>query len=289
MQSDKRFFDLKELRLRVISGVVLGLITLLIIFEGGFVFVLFITAFVALASVELYHLLELKGESPHKLLGIVVSSSLPFLSYVAPYDLIFAVLSFSLIAVFFVQIVSREFKGAIEKVLMTYFGIVYIGWLPGAHAVMMRNIKDHVKIFDDFARIDPGTFLFLFVVGCTVAADIGAYFAGKKFGRVKIVEKISPGKTLEGFLGGCFLSFVVAIVLKIIFNPQGSFSIYMFLGFLCAFVGLVGDVSESALKRDVRIKDSGFLIPGHGGILDRVDSLIFSIPVLYYVCKYFLF
>lgn len=289
MQSDKRVFDPKELRLRVISGLILGLITLFIIFEGGLIFVLFITAFVVLASVELYQLLELKGESPYKLLGIVISSSLPFLSYVTPYDFISAVLSFSLIAIFFVQIVSREFKGAIEKVLMTYFGIIYIGWLAGAHAVMIRNMKDHVKIHDEFARVDPGTFLFIFVVGCTVAADIGAYFAGKKFGRVKIVEKISPGKTLEGFLGGALLSVIVAIVMKIIFNPQGSFSVYIFLGFLCAFVGLIGDVSESALKRDVRIKDSGFLIPGHGGILDRVDSLIFSIPVLYYVCKYFLF
>lgn len=282
-------FDPKELRLRIISGVILGLITLFIVFEGGFVFVLFITAFVALASFELYQLLELKGEKPYKLLGIAISSSLPLFSYIAPYDFISAILSFSLIAVFFIQVISRDFKGAIEKILMTYFGIIYIGWLAGSHAVMMRNIKYHANVSHDFARVDPGTFLFIFVVGCTVAADIGAYFVGKKFGRVKIAGKISPGKTLEGFLGGVALSVIVSVITKIIFNPQGSFSTYMLLGFLSAFIGLIGDVSESALKRDVQLKDSGFLIPGHGGVLDRVDSLIFSIPVLYYVCKYFLF
>lgn len=289
MRDNKKVFDTKELQARVISGLVFGGVFLVIIFEGGFVFVLAVTALVALASLEIYQLLEMKGESPYKFLGILLSSAIPIISYIAPYDFVFAILSFSLIAIFFIQVVSREFKGAIEKVLMTYFGIIYTGWLGGAHSVMMRNIKNHVDVGENFARIDAGTFLFLFVVASTVAADIGAYFAGKRFGRIKIAEKISPGKTLEGFLGGLGLSILVAILMKIIFNPDGTFLTYMFLGALCAFVGLIGDISESALKRDVHVKDSGFLIPGHGGVLDRLDSLIFSVPVLYYVCKYMLF
>lgn len=285
----KKVFDTKELQARVISGLVFAGVFLFVILEGGLVFVLAVTALVALASLEIYQLLEMKGESPYKFLGILLSSAIPIISYIAPYDFVFAILSFSLIAIFFIQVVSREFKGAIEKVLMTYFGIIYTGWLGGAHSIMMRNIEEHVDVVENFARIDAGAFLFMFVVASTVSADIGAYFAGKRFGRIKIAEKISPGKTLEGFLGGLGLSILVAILMKIIFNPQGTLFKYIFLGALCAFVGLIGDISESALKRDVHVKDSGFLIPGHGGVLDRLDSLIFSIPVLYYVCKYMLF
>ncbi|MCS7214182.1 MAG: phosphatidate cytidylyltransferase [Candidatus Calescibacterium sp.] len=285
----KKVFDTKELQARVISGLVFAGVFLFVILEGGLVFVLAVTALVALASLEIYQLLEMKGESPYKFLGILLSSAIPIISYIAPYDFVFAILSFSLIAIFFIQVVSREFKGAIEKVLMTYFGIIYTGWLGGAHSIMMRNIEEHVDVVENFARIDAGAFLFMFVVASTVSADIGAYFAGKRFGRIKIAEKISPGKTLEGFLGGLGLSILVAILMKIIFNPQGTLFTYIFLGALCAFVGLIGDISESALKRDVHVKDSGFLIPGHGGVLDRLDSLIFSIPVLYYVCKYMLF
>lgn len=289
MIGKREAFNWEELRLRVISGVVLGAIVLFFVIKGGWSFVFFVTVFVALGSFEIYQLLEMKGESPYKTVGILLSSSLPSICYIAPYDFVFAVLSFSLIATFFVQIISREFRGSIEKILMTYFGVMYVGWLGGAHSVMMRNIGNHVNVGKDFARIDAGVFLFLFVVSCTVAGDIGAYLVGKKFGRIKIAAKISPGKTLEGFLGGLVLSLVVALIQKLAFGPQGSLMKYILIGALCAVFGLIGDISESALKRDVYVKDSGFLIPGHGGVLDRIDSLLFSIPVMYYVCKYALF
>ena len=275
----------QEIYKRVISGVILGGIALFFLIKGGILFVFFVSIFSLLASFEIYKLLEMKGEKPFTQIGIAVSTSIPFITFLAPSEVLFALLTFSLIAIFFIQIISREVRGAIDKIMMTYFGIIYTGWLGGAHAVLLRNIGSELQI-RNFAKIDTGIFFFLFTVLTTVCADIGAYFAGKKFGKIKLAEKISPGKTLEGFLGGVLLSVISAIFMKIIFQPKGDLMIWMFLGFVAAFFGLLGDFAESALKRDVHLKDSGFIIPGHGGVLDRIDSLLFTIPIFYYISKY---
>ena len=281
-------WNYEEIYKRVVSGIVLAGIALFFTIKGGIFFVFFVVIFVALASIEIYRLLELKGENPYTLVGTGISVSIPFISYFAPSEMLFALLTFSLIAIFFVQIISREFKGTIEKVMMTYFGIVYVGWLGGAHAVLLRNIGSEVKS-PNFSKIDPGLFFFLFAVATTAFADIGAYFFGKRFGKTKIAEKISPGKTVEGFLGGALFSIIVSLILKFSFGASGNVLMWILLGFVSAFFGLLGDFAESALKRDVHLKDSSSLIPGHGGVLDRIDSLLFTIPLYYYISKYILY
>ncbi len=281
----EREFDIDELVKRVASGVMLGGLALAVSIWGGFPFTLFVAIFVLLGSIEIYNLLEMKGETPYREVGILISCLLPFAAYFFHPEILFGLLSFSIIAIFMVQIISREYKGAIEKVLMTFFGIVYIGWLGGAHAIMLRNISREVGE-QNFAKIETGLFFFIFTVASTVAGDIGAYFAGKKFGKIKIAEKISPGKTLEGFIGGLAFGVAIAVILRLIFAPKGGIFTYAVLGAVIVLVGLIGDLAESALKRDVHIKDSGFLIPGHGGVLDRVDSVIFSVPTVYYISKY---
>jgi len=112
-------------------------------------------------------------------------------------------------------------------------------------------------------------------------ADIGAYFSGKRFGRIKIVKKISPGKTLEGLLGG-FLSNVIFISFLHIYEFLNIFS-GILLAFLVTALSLYGDIYESFLKRRAKIKDSSNLIPGHGGFLDRLDSFCPTIPILYFL------
>jgi len=116
-------------------------------------------------------------------------------------------------------------------------------------------------------------------------ADIGAYFSGKRFGRIKIAKNISPGKTLEGFLGG-FLSNVIFITLLHIY---GFLNILdgIVLGVLVTTLSLYGDIYESFLKRMAKMKDSSNLIPGHGGFLDRMDSFCSTIPILYFLLRAF--
>jgi phosphatidate cytidylyltransferase len=284
-QIKRRFEQLSEVQTRVLFGVIIALLSSFFVVSGGIIFTAF-TAFVSfLASVEIYNLLEMKGERPYKNIGIAVSCAIPFFAFFFPPQALFALLTFSLISIFFLQVSTKEYKGAIDKILMTFFGIMYTGWLGGAHAILLRNIGREVG-HSGFASIETGLFVTLFVIITTVSADIGAYFFGRKFGKIKIAEKISPGKTLEGFLGGILLSLISALIMKIAFSPQGSIILYAGLGVLSASVGLLGDIAESSLKRDVHVKDSGFIIPGHGGVLDRIDSILFSIPVFYYLMLY---
>ena len=116
-------------------------------------------------------------------------------------------------------------------------------------------------------------------------ADIGAYFSGKRFGRIKIVKNISPGKTLEGFFGG-FLSNVIFISFLHIYGFLDVFD-GMLLAFLVTTLSLYGDIYESFLKRMAKMKDSSNLIPGHGGFLDRMDSFCSTIPILYFLLRAF--
>jgi phosphatidate cytidylyltransferase len=127
---------------------------------------------------------------------------------------------------------------------------------------------------------DAGAWLALFVFSIVWAADIGAYFAGKKFGAHKLMPNVSPGKTIEGFLGGMLA--VVLLTIWMLWNNNVDFADWLVLATSCVVIGVIsafGDLSESMLKRDAGIKDSGNILPGHGGLLDRIDSLTAAMPV----------
>lgn len=111
------------------------------------------------------------------------------------------------------------------------------------------------------------------------AGDTGAYFTGKAFGKTKLYEKISPKKTREGSLGGLVASIALASVVKVLWIPELAWSTTVLLGLVGGIVGQLGDLVESMLKRSCGVKDSGNLLPGHGGMLDRVDGLMFALPV----------
>lgn len=112
------------------------------------------------------------------------------------------------------------------------------------------------------------------------AADIGAYFAGKKLGNAKLMPNVSPNKTVEGFVGGLVSVAVLVLILNWSFSIAGdSYVVYLLIGLITAVISAVGDLNESMLKRSAGIKDSGSILPGHGGLLDRIDSLVAAAPV----------
>jgi phosphatidate cytidylyltransferase len=130
------------------------------------------------------------------------------------------------------------------------------------------------------------TGLLVYLIVLTEVNDIAQYLAGKLFGRHKIIPKVSPGKTVEGFLGGLVTTTGLAVALAPWLTPfQLPHAIG--LGLLLSVMGFIGDVTISALKRDLGIKDSGTLLPGHGGILDRIDSLTYTAPVFFHFTVYF--
>ena len=131
-----------------------------------------------------------------------------------------------------------------------------------------------------------GALLVLFLVGLTEFNDITQYLWGKSLGKIKITPKVSPNKTLAGLLGGIASTTIAAMLLGPILTPL-SWEMSLLAGLIISVSGFCGDIVMSAIKRDIGIKDSGTILPGHGGILDRLDSLIFTAPVFFHFVRYF--
>lgn len=130
-----------------------------------------------------------------------------------------------------------------------------------------------------------GVGLFLYIIFLTVINDVAQYCCGKAFGKNKITPKISPNKTWEGFIGGLIITSSLATILGQYLTPLNTFESFI-SGLIIATSGFIGDVTMSAIKRDIGVKDSGTLIPGHGGILDRLDSLIYTVPLFFHYIVY---
>lgn len=133
---------------------------------------------------------------------------------------------------------------------------------------------------------ESGALLALFLVGLTEVNDITQYLWGKSLGKIKITPTVSPNKTLAGFLGGVISTVLLALIIGPILTPL-TFGMAFISGLIISIAGFCGDIVMSAIKRDIGIKDSGTLLPGHGGILDRLDSLIFTAPLFFHFMHYF--
>lgn len=134
-------------------------------------------------------------------------------------------------------------------------------------------------------HIQSGGLLVLFLLTLTESNDIAQYLWGKSFGKRKVVPKVSPGKTLEGLVGGVITTMIASLIIGPLLTPLNTIQALL-AGLLIGISGFCGDVVMSAIKRDVGVKDSGTLFPGHGGLLDRIDSLIFSAPLFFYFIRY---
>lgn len=148
------------------------------------------------------------------------------------------------------------------------FGPLYIGLCLG-HLLLLRTMTE-------------GEFLIVFVCMVTWMADAGAYYVGMSLGRHKLAPSISPNKTVEGFIGGLAFAVITALVARVWYLPSFTMVDSVVTGCLLTVAGLLGDLAESAMKRGAGVKDTGGLIPGHGGMLDRLDSLLFTAPAFYY-------
>ncbi len=161
------------------------------------------------------------------------------------------------------------------------FGLLYLGTMISIYSI------SHLAYLLNIELVLPSKYILISLIFLTQLNDVYQYICGKSFGK-RGITKISPNKTLEGFLGGVFLTTVTTIlVAKCILSLPLNIIILMALGILISVLGFLGDVFMSAIKRDLNIKDTSQLIPGHGGILDRIDSLIFVSPVFFHIIRYF--
>ena len=178
------------------------------------------------------------------------------------------VLSIAIGAILVLEVI-RPGERPLERVVYSIFGLLYIPWLLG-YFLMLRYTPD----------AEAGLLYFALPLLATFAADIGGFFAGHYFGKRKLAPEVSPGKTVEGAIGGLAFSFVTVLVmtqLARIWSPLDAF----LYSLLVASASQLGDLAESLIKRALKTKDSGTSLPGHGGFLDRIDSLLFAVPATY--------
>jgi phosphatidate cytidylyltransferase len=228
-----------------------------------------VTAVVGLAVAELYGVLRQAGYQPVALAGIVGTVALVLGAYNNGSAAVPTVLFLTTAVCLLWYLVGAGGETPVMNIGVTLLGVLWVG-LFGSFAALMLGLGD------------PGIGILLAAILGTVGYDIGGLFIGKNAGRQPL-SAASPNKTVEGLLGGCVTAFLVVVVLSSVvgFGPIDSFAEGALVGLAVALFAPLGDLCESLVKRDLDIKDMGSILPGHGGILDRFDGLLFVLPAVY--------
>ncbi len=262
---------------RAITGGLFVAVLLTAIYFGAISTFFLFLVIVALGTDEFYTLVKKSKEvKPIKVLGTL--SSIVLFSVIALCSLniisikYFAIPLVLLFLIFIVELYKKS-KSPFYNVSYTILGSIYIA-LP-------FGLLFHLAFYEN--QSFGNTFSYHIIWGYFFllwSSDTGAYLAGKFFGKHKLFERISPKKTWEGSIGGGLLSIAVAYLISQFYTELSSVN-WMFVALLTVIFGVLGDLVESMLKRSLNIKDSGALLPGHGGILDRFDGLLLSVPFIY--------
>ena len=262
-----------NLVLRVGVGVAVAVIAVVFFLLGPATTVGLVAVIAAIAAVEIYSALQKQGSHPATLLGIVACAAMPIAAYnigerAFPVIMVLVV-TFSLLWYLFGVSKTR----AVIGVAMTVLGFAYVGVFAGFAGMLLA--------------MPNGIGALIGVALCAIAYDVAGYLVGSTMGKTRITPHVSPNKTMEGLLAGMAASLVVGAAIGIGgLHPWNGFTAGLGLGFICAIVAPLGDLCESLMKRDIGVKDFGELLPGHGGVLDRFDTILFCMPAAFYFLWY---
>ncbi len=294
----RHFMRERSMLTRIIVGLLAAGFYITVNFAAsGLPFALSIALLSLIGTKELYNAVRKQGGQPSEFLGILACVAFQLSAWFqngqkfAPY--LPALLLLLVITTLLTELGKRRPK-PIVTIGTTLLGAVYVGWLfsyltllHGMQPGMIRFSGANIPLLiPPIAHTTPGEWLVIFVSACTWMCDTGALFAGQAFGQHKLAPNVSPGKTWEGSVGGVLTSLLTGAALGYWLHLPMVHALG--LAALCAVAGQVGDLCESALKRDLGVKDFGTVLPGHGGILDRIDSMLFSAPLAYYYVLFFL-
>lgn len=268
---------------RLITGsLLIGLVVGVLFAAPLWVFALVTILFILLGLNEFFALVEHKGIVIERWIGLAVGVAVPLSIYLGfepthGWELFFMMAAF--LVLFILQLRRNDSSQTIVGVSTALFGIFYVSWCF-SFLIKLR--------FMEGLGLPDGRWLVAFLLLVTKGGDIGAYTAGSLFGRHTLAPRISPHKTWEGTFGGLLFSLAAGAALKPVF-PHVAMGHLLILSLLLGILGQLGDLSESMIKRDCQVKDSGALLPGMGGVLDVLDSLLFTSPVCYfYIRKFFI-
>lgn len=262
---------------RLLTGLILGTIALLCIMYGKIALLLLMIVIIFAASKEYVKILEHKGFYPSLKIIYAAELLIAGIAYIQRFDLVAVALTFSAIGAF-MWVLFKGRQPYIANAATTVLGFIYCGWFP-LHLIFLRHLSSD--------RFQDGLGFVVMMFTAIILTDIGCYYTGRHLGRHKLAPVVSPNKTIEGSIGGSIFAVIGALVIGTYLGLEWYYSVTA--GILCTTFAQIGDLCESLIKRDAGVKDSGNTLPGHGGFLDRTDSFVFTIPVMYYFCKYFIF
>jgi phosphatidate cytidylyltransferase len=259
---------LRGLPVRVVTALLYGAVMLSALLWGrtlGWAVVIAVCA--ACAVAEFYALTRETHRTPNEVFGVVAAASMPIAAATHGAMGLSAVFTILVIASLLWHLFFRQFR--LVDTAVTVFGVIYVGFTL-SHLVLLRSM-------------DSGTILVLATLASVWLNDTLAYFVGSCIGRRKLAPRISPNKTWEGFFAGTAASVAVWAAVYAITDTGITLGWHLTIGFVLGLAGVVGDLVESRIKREVGAKDSGTLLPGHGGFLDRFDALIMVSVAAYYL------
>ena len=263
----------------ITSIVILPFIILLVYKGNAFLFSILISL-AALITLWEYFQITLKAGSKSQrifiaFLGFIISPIIIWAAHHHNFEIIIGLLSFNLIISSMISIMLfRSDVSGSNLIIKQVLGIIYIP-TSLAYLVLLRNGNNGL--------------VWISILLCIVfAGDIGSFYVGSYLGRHKLCPAVSPGKTIEGSIGGLAANLFAGSILKFLFLPLLSWNPSLIFFIAIGLAGQAGDLFESRFKRTANVKDSGVILPGHGGLLDRIDALIFAAPVAYFFKKYIL-
>lgn len=270
---------MSELTRRVIFAVIAAPTSIAIVYFGDWALAIVLSVLAALAAWELFRLARETGALPLEPAGIVLAALLPLAVHaqrLGIYTLSLTAIVAMILLLFASTIWLRGPAGKpLSSAAITVFGVMYAGLFSYVYAL---------RYHDYAVGAAAGTALVFLPVLLTWATDVGAYTFGRTFGKKKLIPSVSPGKTVEGAVGGLGLAIVICLLyVRFILMPYAQLGLTIQGAVLFAIVVSVaaqtGDLAESLLKREAGVKDTSRILPGHGGILDRFDSLLFVMPI----------
>ncbi len=282
-EAARRFRRPDALVKRILASVLFLPCLFIIARRGGYYFLALIDIMILVGLWEFYRMMEAKGLRPYKAMGILGGLALSWYVFFQQGVYANVFLSVIFIGVMVLELARRERGLAVYHISVTVFGVFYVAWL-GSHLILIRELP-HLRGLDYSLGFSFVTVAFV----VTWCYDTGAYLIGSTFGRRQLFPLISPGKTLEGVVGGVAAALVGVFIARALVAPYLTAAAAVGLALGGSALGQLGDLCESMIKRDAKIKDASQTIPGHGGVLDRFDSLLFTAPFVYYVFKYLLF